>query len=364
MAKEASDIVIMDDNFSSIVKAVMWGRSVFDNIRKFLQFQLTVNVVALILVFVGAVCGFGQPLNAVQMLWVNLVMDTMGALALATEPPNKELLERRPYKRSASLVSRPMLRNILVQSAFQLILLFVLLFKGADLFHVFYNGTACLRYDVATTGTHWSIVTHATTTNTTTGTVQCSSFSAKCASQDSGCLEALFSGTGPDGHQYSYSFGGLSGFESECLTCDLVDYTHGTIIFNAFIWCQIFNEYNARFIFDELNMFKGLAGNYVFLLVSLFSVGAQILLVQIGGAWVKTTPLNLSQWLITIALGAITVPVGVLMRFIPVAEDPNDFFDDSAYGRERSASAAKGLSTVVDRNMRLKFNANEQCYEL
>ncbi len=82
VAKEASDIVILDDNFKSIVKAVIWGRSVFDNIRKFLQFQLTVNVVALTVTFISAVFGFDPPLNAVMMLWVNLIMDTMGALAL------------------------------------------------------------------------------------------------------------------------------------------------------------------------------------------------------------------------------------------------------------------------------------------
>lgn len=82
VAKEASDIVILDDKFSSIVKAVMWGRSVFDNIRKFLQFQLTVNAVALSLTFVCALKGFDLPLNAIMMLWVNLIMDTMGALAL------------------------------------------------------------------------------------------------------------------------------------------------------------------------------------------------------------------------------------------------------------------------------------------
>jgi Ca2+-transporting ATPase len=82
VAKEASDIVILDDNFSSIVKSVMWGRAVFDNIRKFLQFQLTVNAVALTLTFVTALTGKEPPLNAVMMLWVNLIMDTMGALAL------------------------------------------------------------------------------------------------------------------------------------------------------------------------------------------------------------------------------------------------------------------------------------------
>ncbi|CAN0435273.1 unnamed protein product, partial [Laminaria digitata] len=136
VAKDASDIVIMDDRFSSIVKAVLWGRSVFDNIRKFLQFQLTVNVVALTLTFLSAVSGYEPPLNAVMMLWVNLIMDTMGALALGTEPPTMALLRRRPYKRNSSLINRIMWRNIAVQAAYQLVLLTWLLLAGADFFGV------------------------------------------------------------------------------------------------------------------------------------------------------------------------------------------------------------------------------------
>lgn len=107
VAKEASDIVILDDNFSSIVQSVKWGRSVFDNIQKFLQFQLTVNVVALTITLVSAINGSEPPLNAVMMLWVNLIMDTMGALALGTEPPSPDLLKRRPYKRNARCLSTP-----------------------------------------------------------------------------------------------------------------------------------------------------------------------------------------------------------------------------------------------------------------
>jgi len=86
VAKEASDIILMDDNFASIAKACMWGRNVYDSIRKFLQFQLTVNIGAVVVAFIGAVVPeIGEsPLSAVQMLWVNLIMDTFAALALAT----------------------------------------------------------------------------------------------------------------------------------------------------------------------------------------------------------------------------------------------------------------------------------------
>ena len=135
VAKAASSIVIMDDNFASIVKAVSWGRSIFDNIRKFLQFQLTVNVVALTVTLISAIAGKKAPLNAVMMLWVNLIMDTMGALALGTEPPSKELLNRLPFTREASLISRTMWRNIGVQAVFQITLLVYLLtvgFAGMD----------------------------------------------------------------------------------------------------------------------------------------------------------------------------------------------------------------------------------------
>ena len=98
IAKEASDIILMDDNFNSIVKAVMWGRNVYDSIRKFLQFQLTVNIVAVSLAFIGSlISGHGEsPLKPVQLLWVNLIMDTMAALALATDEPTFELLDRKP----------------------------------------------------------------------------------------------------------------------------------------------------------------------------------------------------------------------------------------------------------------------------
>ena len=97
VAKEASDIILTDDNFTSIVKAVMWGRNVYDSIAKFLQFQLTVNVVAVVVAFIGSCAIQDSPLKAVQMLWVNLIMDTLASLALATELPTPELLLRKPY---------------------------------------------------------------------------------------------------------------------------------------------------------------------------------------------------------------------------------------------------------------------------
>ncbi|XP_060036681.1 plasma membrane calcium-transporting ATPase 2 isoform X2 [Erinaceus europaeus] len=136
VAKEASDIILTDDNFSSIVKAVMWGRNVYDSISKFLQFQLTVNVVAVIVAFTGACITQDSPLKAVQMLWVNLIMDTFASLALATEPPTETLLLRKPYGRNKPLISRTMMKNILGHAVYQLTLIFTLLFVGEKLFQI------------------------------------------------------------------------------------------------------------------------------------------------------------------------------------------------------------------------------------
>merc|ERR1712071_113933 len=242
VAKNASDIIIMDDKFSSIVKAVLWGRSVFDNIRKFLQFQLTVNVVALTITFLSAVAGYKPPLNAVMMLWVNLIMDTMGALALGTEPPAAKLLNRRPYRRDASLINRPMWRNILFQAMYQLGLLTFLLKKGPTIF---------------------------------------------------GC---------DDGSRH-----------------------HFTIIFNAFVFCQIFNEFNAREIGDIFDPFASLHKSPAFLAVIIFTLLAQWAIVEYGGDFTQTHPLSFEEWQVTALLGAVSIPVGYLMRQVPISEDPNSF---------------------------------------
>ena len=242
VAKNASDIIIMDDKFSSIVKAVLWGRSVFDNIRKFLQFQLTVNVVALTITFLSALVGYDPPLNAVMMLWVNLIMDTMGALALGTEPPQEELLERPPYKRNSSLISLPMWRNILIQSTYQLILLVYLLNKGPSLFNC------------------------------------------------------------EDGSSHHFS-----------------------IVFNAFVFCQIFNEFNAREIGDVFNPIGALGDSPMFSLVIIFTVVSQWAIIEYGGDFTQTSPLSLNEWVTTIGYGAISIPIGFLMRLFPVSEDPDSF---------------------------------------
>ncbi|CAL5347263.1 unnamed protein product [Camellia sinensis] len=136
VAKESSDIVILDDNFASVTTVLCWGRCVYNNIQKFIQFQLTVNVAALVINFVAVVSAGEIPLTAVQLLWVNLIMDTLGALALATEKPTKELMTKPPVGRTEPLITNIMWRNLLAQALYQIAVLLALQFRGESILGV------------------------------------------------------------------------------------------------------------------------------------------------------------------------------------------------------------------------------------
>ena len=135
VAKEASDITIINNSFSSIGKAVMWGRSLYQNIQRFLLFQLTVNVTACLIVLIGAFMGTESPLTVTQMLWINLIMDTFAAMALASLPPSESVMHDRPRDRHAFILTRPMYGEIVGVGAlfFVLLFFFLLVFKHADI---------------------------------------------------------------------------------------------------------------------------------------------------------------------------------------------------------------------------------------
>lgn len=366
VAQNASDIVILDDNFSSITRAILWGRTVYDNIRKFLQFQLTVNIVALCLVFIGACAGKPPPLNPVMMLWVNLIMDSFGALALGTEAPSLSLLDRKPYKTSCSLVSRPMWRNILVQSAFQLILLLVIMFKGPLLFNT-HSDRWCAEFHLknpacdAASELLWDPYTGQQLRNSTNATVSCLTFRDVCESRSGHCYDSEHDivAEGLGSLPGDFSFEDLAGFRSQCLDCVSKDKTIPSILFNTFVFCQIFNEFNSRSIFNKWNVISGLHHNPIFVGVITVTVVVQIIFIQFAGKFFGSEPLSGRHWLLCICFAALTMPVGLLMRCLPVSEDPSSFFNNedsgdpeavknsriSQYGAQRSPFAFAGRSS-------------------
>ncbi|XP_028520017.1 plasma membrane calcium-transporting ATPase 2 isoform X2 [Apis cerana] len=248
VAKEASDIILTDDNFSSIVKAVMWGRNVYDSIAKFLQFQLTVNIVAVIVAFIGACAVQDSPLKAVQMLWVNLIMDTLASLALATEMPTPDLLLRKPYGRTKPLISRTMMKNILGQAVYQLTVIFMLLFVGDKMLDI----------------------------ETGRGVAQ--------------------AGGGPT--------------------------QHFTIIFNTFVMMTLFNEFNARKIHGQRNVFQGIFTNPIFYTIWIMTCLSQVVIIQYGKMAFSTKALTLEQWMWCLFFGVGTLLWGQVITTIPTRKIP------------------------------------------
>ncbi|KAK3345948.1 hypothetical protein B0T25DRAFT_266143 [Lasiosphaeria hispida] len=240
VAKEAAEIILMDDNFASIVKGISWGRAVNDAVKKFLQFQLTVNITAVALTFISAVASNEEEsvLNAVQLLWVNLIMDTFAALALATDPPAPSILDRKPDRKSAPLITLRMYKMIFGQAICQLAITLVLNFGGSKL----------LGYNMD------------------------------------------------------------DEYEKMSLS---------TLVFNTFVWLQIFNEVNNRRLDNKLNIFERITKNWFFICINLIMIGGQVLIIFVGSTAFKIHPLNGKEWGLSIGLGAISIPWGMLIRLTP-----------------------------------------------
>lgn len=242
VAKEASAIILMDDNFASIVKALMWGRAVNDAVAKFLQFQLTVNITAVLLACISSIYSSDSKsvLTAVQLLWVNLIMDTFAALALATDPPTEAILDRKPAGKKAPLITVNMWKMIVGQAIFQLIVTLILYFAGDKI----------LNYDTS-----------------------------------------------------------IAQKQREL----------STVIFNTFVWMQIFNQFNNRRLDNKFNIFTGIHRNKFFIGINIIMVGCQIAIIFVGGQAFSITRLDGTQWAISIVIALFGLPMGVLVRLVPDA---------------------------------------------
>jgi len=156
-AKESSDIILTDDDFEASLRAVMWGRNIFHNISRFLQFQLTVNISVVITIFIG-ICTFAEsPLSPVQLLWINLIMDTFAAFALSTEPPLPSVIKGSPFKQKASILSATVWRQILGISFWNSLVMLILICFGSMMFNLDYTNSTNISMlkpsDYNTTGT-------------------------------------------------------------------------------------------------------------------------------------------------------------------------------------------------------------------
>lgn len=254
VAKEASDITILDNSFSSIGKAVMWGRSLYLNIQRFILFQMTINVAACIIVLIGAFLGVESPLTVTQMLWVNLIMDTFAALALASLPPSNRVMNNKPRARGANVITKPMTKGIFGVGGFFVVLLFgfIQYFKNEDI----------------TSLTQFSIT---------------------------------------DYFSHFFHFGapknGLSAYEL-------------SLFFSIFVFLQFWNMFNAKAYRTGKSTFYNIGKSQGFILIATVIVIGQVFITTFGGQMFNVTPLKLTDWTIIIGATSLVLWTGEILRAI------------------------------------------------
>jgi Ca2+ transporting ATPase len=311
IAKQAADIIILDDNFATIVQAVKWGRNIYDNIRKFIQFQLTVNICACLLVFISSCIGKETPLSAIQMLWVNLIMDSLGSLALATEPPNENLLTRKPYPKTEYIINSLMWKHIFYQAMFELfITLFFYLyahriFPETNPLNVKINQQLLDCYGYIPGQKELSFLQQDVNRMTAGPVIFWELETQKLA-------DALPTKCGE-----FYNYPNLE--EAHKLFIGKYGSVHLTVIFNTFVLYTLFNQLNARVIDDSYNIFADIHKNYLFLVIILVELGLQALIVSVAGIPFKVSVYGLDgpQWGICFAFGALTFLVCLILKPIP-----------------------------------------------
>lgn len=274
VAKHAADILLMDDNFASIVVAVRWGRCIYESVQKFLVLQLTVNLVAVIMTFVSSIGLEDSIFSTVQMLWVNLIMDTLAALALATEPPSEDILDRKPINKNDYIVTLTMIKHIVGQSVLQIAVLCCFIFLGHKfLFNLLGRQETQNQMIPGTFPPQYSILIinafHVIDPNTP------------------------FTGT-------NYSI-------------------HAAYNFNVFIVMTIFNFFNCRILDDRLNIFEGMLKSFWFILIVACIVVLQVLFVTFTGPAIRIAfwGLDPAGWALCIAFGFLVWIWGFLLKFIP-----------------------------------------------
>ena len=357
IAKEASDIVILDNNFSSIVIAIIYGRSIYENIRKFLQFQLTVNFCACLLVFICSCIGNETPLNSIQMLWVNLIMDSLGSLALATEPPYDSLLSKRPTQKNESIINGIMWKHISLQALFEILLLLFLYIKGPyfiredkklilksheEIYNCFGGLPGDVNYEKSKEYILFGVE---------------NSWSKKLLInlkniQSNNNLKKICEKYLPTNEE---EWGSISLFDIFDKYNDLYgSTTHMTFIFNVFVFYTLFNQFNCRVIDDSYNIFARINKGFMFIFVTLGEMFIQFLIVQYGSGVFHCVKggLSFTQWTLCLIFSSSTFLFSFLIKMIPL-DKTIDYYLASNEDKDKFKPIpiigfSKGVSVIVN----------------
>lgn len=269
-AKECSDLILTGDDFEASLRAVMWGRNIYHNITRFLQFQVTVNISCLVVLFIGIIVFNQQPLTSVQLLWINLIMDIFAALALATEPPLKSVIEGSPYTDNVALLSPTVWRQILGVSLYNIFILILVI-----------------------------------------------SFGAMAAGLDDYTRETSTLVAMPSGYEERIAKKKPSS-EDLLYIASQAKAKHFTYIFNIFVFLQLFNMINCRKIGKrDFNVFESFFHNWYFIILFCLIGGVQFVGTQYFSFIFRTIPMNRTEWGSCIAVGSTVLIWGAILKLLP-----------------------------------------------
>lgn len=276
MARDAASMIMATDEFFSLARAVMWGRNIYTNVRRFVQFQFTCNISTLVTVFMGYCFLIESPLNAIQLLWINLLMDTLAALALATTPPFTSIMQERPVRNDDQTLTAVVWRQIYALSLWNVIVMAIVIFAGKGIYGIEYD-----RHN-----------TMLSTTEEDEANV--------CAEDDQACLDEQES----TGVLYT---GGLG------------KKRHYTIIFQTFVFLQFFNFINCRMVGPkDFNVFTRFFSNWTFVLILAVTAFVQFLAQTPILSWILiTTELTSKEFWSCVVLGSTALLGSMFIKLTP-----------------------------------------------
>jgi Ca2+-transporting ATPase len=283
VAKEASKIVLLDDAFSTIVKAVHWGRALYENIQRFIQFQLTINVSALAIAFLGPLLGFRPPFTVLQLLWINVIMDTFAAIALCSEPPRPGLMRVPPKWRGESILTPAMLGNIFLTAGFFVAVMLTLLWLMAG------TPERPGLFGAAGGDVTWLV--------------------RSGAGEEIVPASALEKGADGQWHQH------LADGYTRPVQVEFTGY-QATLFFTVYVFFQVWNQINCRSLTPEVSGLRRLGRNPYFLLIASLTVIGQWVIVTFGGRLFDVEPLRRTDWLAVAAATASVLVFAEAARLI------------------------------------------------
>jgi Ca2+-transporting ATPase len=290
VAKEASKIVLLDDSFATIVKAVHWGRSLYENIQRFLQFQLTINVSALTIFFLGVLIGVEAPFTVLQLLWINVIMDTFASIALCSEPPRPGVMQVPPKRRDENILTPVMIRTIFITAGFFVVVLLGLLLamEGKPDRPGLFAGDAPRTWSAEISGTRVAV-----------------------PEED---LERR-----PDQHWYIKQDSSENALLADRRVELQFTILQVSLFFSIYVFFQVWNQLNCRSLTPDESGFHHVWKNPTFLTIATIVAVGQVLIVTFGGLVFKVQPLPLLYWLGVIAFTSIVLVFAEVARRIRLA---------------------------------------------